>query len=50
MRKNLAVIPYGNAETGDEVDTFWLKGPLKISDVAKRVQLGKASLKMLGIL
>ncbi len=33
MRKNLAVIPYGNAETGGEVDTFWLKGPLKISAV-----------------
>jgi len=31
MRKNLAAIPYGNTETGAEVDTFWLKGPLKIS-------------------
>ena len=31
MRENLAAIPYGNAETGDEVDTFWLKGPLQIS-------------------
>ena len=33
MRENLAAIPYGNAETGDEVDTFWLKGPLQISAV-----------------
>ncbi len=31
MRENLAFIPYGNAETGTEVDTFWLKGPLEIS-------------------
>ncbi|MDX2417042.1 MAG: class D beta-lactamase [Xanthomonadales bacterium] len=31
MRENLAAIPYGNTETGVEVDTFWLKGPLKIS-------------------
>jgi len=33
MRQNLAAIPYGNAEIGDEVDTFWLKGPLQISAV-----------------
>ncbi len=33
MRDELAAIPYGNAETGDEVDTFWLKGPLQISAV-----------------
>jgi beta-lactamase class D len=33
MRQNLAAIPYGNAEIGSEVDTFWLKGPLKISAV-----------------
>lgn len=31
MRDNLAAIPYGNTEIGDEVDTFWLKGPLQIS-------------------
>jgi beta-lactamase class D len=31
MRENLVAIPYGNNETGDEVDTFWLKGPLQIS-------------------
>lgn len=33
MRQNLAAIPYGNAETGNEIDTFWLKGPLQISAV-----------------
>ena len=33
MRENLAAIPYGNMETGNEVDTFWLKGPLQISAV-----------------
>jgi beta-lactamase class D len=33
MRKYLAVIPYGNADTGSQVDAFWLKGPLKISAV-----------------
>jgi len=33
MRQNLAAIPYGNAEIGNEVDTFWLKGPLQISAV-----------------
>lgn len=31
MRENLAAIPYGNTETGNQVDTFWLKGPLQIS-------------------
>ena len=31
MRENLAAISYGNAETGNQVDTFWLKGPLQIS-------------------
>ena len=33
MRENLALIPYGNADTGAEVDTFWLKGPLEISAI-----------------
>ncbi|HEY5774855.1 MAG TPA: class D beta-lactamase [Xanthomonadales bacterium] len=31
MRENLESIPYGNHATGNEVDTFWLKGPLQIS-------------------
>ena len=33
MRENLVAMPYGNAETGSEVDTFWLKGPLQISAI-----------------
>ena len=33
MRENLATIPYGDANVGNEVDTFWLKGPLQISAV-----------------
>lgn len=33
MRQNLAAIPYGNAEIGNEVDLFWLKGPLQISAI-----------------
>jgi beta-lactamase class D len=33
MRENLESIPYGNHETGNEADTFWLKGPLQISAV-----------------
>ena len=31
MREQLKRIGYGNNETGDVVDTFWLNGPLKIS-------------------
>lgn len=33
MRKNIKRLEYGNADVGDAVDTFWLKGPLKISAV-----------------
>lgn len=33
MRQHLARMPYGNAETGNKVDRFWLEGPLKISAV-----------------
>ncbi len=33
MRENLVTIPYGNMETGNEADTFWLKGPLQISAI-----------------
>lgn len=33
MRENLAAIPYGNMETGNVVDVFWLKGPLQISAI-----------------
>ncbi len=31
MRAALVQLAYGNMETGDIVDTFWLRGPLKIS-------------------
>jgi len=33
MRDHLARIPYGNTETGNKVDRFWLEGPLKISAI-----------------
>jgi len=33
MRVNLSKMIYGNNETGDSVDTFWLVGPLQISAV-----------------
>ena len=41
MRENLAAIPYGNAETGPEVDTFWLKGPLQISAIEQTRYLAR---------
>ena len=47
MRENLAAIPYGNTETGIEVDTFWLKGPLQISALEQTrflAQLAQGSL------
>lgn len=31
MREGLVQLDYGNQETGDVVDKFWLEGPLKIS-------------------
>ena len=31
MREYLALLDYGNRETGDLVDRFWLEGPLEIS-------------------
>lgn len=33
MRSQVAALDYGNADIGDEVDQFWLKGPLAISAV-----------------
>jgi beta-lactamase class D len=33
MSENLALLDYGNKDIGTVVDTFWLKGPLKISAV-----------------
>ncbi len=32
-RDYLARLGYGNGETGDRVDTFWLRGPLRISAI-----------------
>jgi beta-lactamase class D len=33
MREQVAALDYGNMEIGSAVDTFWLKGPLRISAV-----------------
>jgi beta-lactamase class D len=33
MREQVAALDYGNMEIGTVVDTFWLKGPLRISAV-----------------
>ncbi len=33
MRHYLALAQYGNADTGDMVDRFWLEGPLEISAI-----------------
>ena len=41
MRDNLEAIPYGNAEIGNEVDKFWLKGPLRISAMEQTVFLAQ---------
>jgi len=49
MRTALAKLEYGTCETGDTVDTFWLKGPLRISaveqvDFLKRLTSGELPL------
>jgi len=46
MQAGLARLDYGNRETGDTVDTFWLRGPLAISaieqvDFLKRLASGQ---------
>ena len=41
MREGLNAIPYGNAKTGNEVDIFWLKGPLKISAIEQTSYLAR---------
>jgi beta-lactamase class D len=33
MQDQVAALNYGNAEVGDQVDTFWLDGPLMISAI-----------------
>ncbi len=47
MGLNLAKLQYGNAETGSEVDTFWLRGPLKISAQEQTIFLTKLALGLL---
>ncbi len=41
MRENVSRMDYGNKEIGNTVDTFWLKGPLKISAVEQTQFLAK---------
>jgi len=41
MRENIEILQYGNMDIGDEVDSFWLKGPLKISPVEQVFFLDK---------
>lgn len=46
-RKWLAVLQYGNAEIGENVKTFWLKGPLKVSPIEQVRFLSKLAQKKL---
>lgn len=41
MREDLRKLDYGNMQTGEVVDTFWLEGPLKISAVQQTRFLDK---------
>jgi beta-lactamase class D len=41
MRKSVRKLEYGNGDVGDAVDSFWLKGPLKISAVEQTRFLDK---------
>ena len=41
MREQIAKINYGNNETGDIVDSFWIRGPLKISAIEQIQFLAK---------
>jgi beta-lactamase class D len=41
MRENVSRLGYGNAEIGTSVDTFWLRGPLRISAVEQTQFLAK---------
>ena len=41
MQENLSRMDYGNKEIGTSIDTFWLKGPLKISAVEQAQFLAK---------
>lgn len=41
MREGLVNLHYGNCETGDRVDRFWLDGPLKISALEQTTFLSR---------
>ncbi len=41
MREHLALLEYGNQDTGEVVDRFWLDGPLRISPVEQAVFLSR---------
>lgn len=41
MASHLALMDYGNQQTGNTVDTFWLDGPLSISAVEQAVFLAR---------
>jgi beta-lactamase class D len=41
MRENVSKLGYGNADIGASVDTFWLRGPLRISAVEQTQFLAK---------
>lgn len=41
MREGLVQLDYGNRETGDVVDKFWLEGPLKISAFEQTIFLSR---------
>jgi beta-lactamase class D len=47
MRDNIERIDYGNAEIGDTVDNFWLRGPLRISAVEQTRFLAALALEAL---
>jgi len=46
-QKWLAVLHYGNAQIGEDVRTFWLKGPLKVSPIEQVRFLSKLAQKKL---
>lgn len=41
MQSNVRVLDYGNADIGQSVDTFWLRGPLKISAIEQALFLAR---------
>lgn len=49
MRSQVAALDYGNAEIGEQVDQFWLKGPLAISAVEQTQFLARLAQGQLAI-